>query len=90
MFVTKKLTAEIISRFAISKNDTGSSEVQIALFTQYIKSLTHHMKLNGKDHQSKKGLLAFVVKRNRLLLYLKNNSYERYKILIKELQLKKV
>ena len=90
MPVTKKLKTQIISRFAINKNDTGSPEVQIALFTQYIKNLTYHMKLNGKDRQSKKGLLSFVVKRNRLLIYLKNNSYRRYKILIKELKLKKV
>ena len=78
MSVTKELTQEIISKFAISKNDTGSSEVQIALFTKHISNLTEHLKINKKDYQARRGLLSFVVKRKRLLTYLKNNNNDRY------------
>ena len=90
MSVTKELTQEIISKFAISKNDTGSSEVQIALFTKHISNLTEHLKINKKDYQARRGLLLFVVKRKRLLTYLKNNNNDRYEKIIKELKLKKV
>jgi small subunit ribosomal protein S15 len=90
MSVTKELTQEIISKFAISKNDTGSSEVQIALFTKHISNLTEHLKINKKDYQARRGLLSFVVKRKRLLTYLKNNNNYRYEKIIKELKLKKV
>lgn len=90
MSVTKELTQEIISKFAISKNDTGSSEVQIALFTKHISNLTEHLKINKKDYQARRGLLSFVVKRKRLLTYLKNNNNDRYEKIIKELKLKKV
>lgn len=90
MSVTKELTKEIISKFAISENDTGSSEVQIALFTKHISNLTEHLKINKKDYQARRGLLTFVVKRKRLLIYLKNNNNDRYEKVIKELKLKKV
>ena len=90
MSVTKELTQEIISKFAISKNDTGSSEVQIALFTKHISNLTEHLKINKKDYQARRGLLSFVVKRKRFLTYLKNNNNDRYEKIIKELKLKKV
>ena len=57
MSVTKELTKEIISKFAISENDTGSSEVQIALFTKHISNLTEHLKINKKRLSSKKRVI---------------------------------
>ena len=88
--ITKELKKKTIVKFGIDANDTGTSEVQVTLFTQHINNLTEHMKANKKDYQARKGLLAFVVKRKRLLIYLKNRSNERYEKLIKELKLKRV
>ena len=90
MSVTKELKKEIISKFSSGANDTGSSEVQVALFTKHISNLTEHLKINKKDYQARRGLLVFVVKRKRLLIYLKNKSNDRYEKVIKELKLKRV
>ena len=65
-------------------------QVEHALFTQHINNLTEHIKINKKDFQSRKGLLAFVIKRKRLLIYLKNTNNERYERLIKKLKLREV
>ena len=59
MSVTKELKKEIISKYAICENDTGSPEVQIAVFTQHIANLTEHLKVNKKDYQARKVLLVF-------------------------------
>ncbi|WPX96998.1 30S ribosomal protein S15 [Candidatus Bandiella euplotis] len=88
MSITKELQNELITKFGRGDNDTGSSEVQCALFTHHIKNLTEHLKANKKDYQAKRGLLAFVVKRKRLLTYLKRTDHARYEKLIQELQLK--
>jgi small subunit ribosomal protein S15 len=90
MSVTKELKKEIISKFSSGANDTGSSEVQVALFTKHISNLTEHLKINKKDYQARRGLLVFVVKRKRLLIYLKNRNNDRYEKVIKELKLKRV
>lgn len=90
MSVTKELKKEIISKFSSGANDTGSTEVQVALFTKHISNLTEHLKINKKDYQARRGLLVFVVKRKRLLIYLKNKSNDRYEKVIKELKLKRV
>ena len=90
MSVTKELKREIISKFSSGANDTGSSEVQVALFTKHISNLTEHLKINKKDYQARRGLLVFVVKRKRLLIYLKNRNNDRYEKVIKELKLKRV
>ena len=90
MSVTKELKKEIISKFSSGANDTGSSEVQVALFTKHISNLTEHLKINKKDYQARRGLLVFVVKRKRLLIYLKNRNNDRYEKIIKELKLKRV
>ncbi|MFK7761550.1 MAG: 30S ribosomal protein S15 [Candidatus Midichloriaceae bacterium] len=90
MSVTKELKKEIISKFSSCANDTGSTEVQVALFTKHISNLTEHLKINKKDYQARRGLLVFVVKRKRLLIYLKNKSNDRYEKVIKELKLKRV
>ena len=78
----------IIEKFARKNNDTGSSEVQIALLTQRIHSLTQHLKINKKDHSSRLGMLKLVGRRKRLLRYLKNKNYEVYSKLISALSLK--
>jgi small subunit ribosomal protein S15 len=90
MSVTKELKKEIISKFSSGANDTGSTEVQVALFTKHISNLTEHLKINKKDYQARRGLLVFVVKRKRLLIYLKNRNNDRYEKIIKELKLKRV
>lgn len=72
-----------------SKEDTGSPESQVALFTYRINHLTQHLKTNKKDHSSRTGLLKLVGKRRRLLDYLHKNDIERYRSIIKELNLRK-
>jgi len=80
---------EIIDRFKLSENDTGSSEVQIALLSHRIKYLTEHFKVHKKDHHSRRGLLKLVGQRRRLLKYLKSKDVERYRKIIKELGIRK-
>jgi len=80
---------KIIKKFAVQKGDTGSPEIQIALLTAQIKKLIEHLKEHKKDVHSRKGLLAIVSKRRRLLNYLSRKSMERYQIIIKKLGLKK-
>jgi small subunit ribosomal protein S15 len=79
----------IIDGFHIHDKDTGSPEVQIALLTERIKSLTEHFKKFGKDHNSRRGLLVLVGSRRRLLTYLKEKNTDRYKKVIERLGLRK-
>ncbi|MEL6537967.1 MAG: 30S ribosomal protein S15 [Bacteroidota bacterium] len=72
-----------------SKNDTGSPESQIALFTYRISHLTEHLKQNKKDHASRLGLLKLVGKRKRLLGYLQQRDIERYRAVLADLNLRK-
>jgi small subunit ribosomal protein S15 len=81
--------AKIVGKYQIAKNDTGSPEVQAALMTDRIAYLTEHFKTNAKDHHSRRGLLALVSQRRKLLDYLKRQSLERYQGLIKSLGLRK-
>jgi len=81
--------AKIVEKYQIAKNDTGSPEVQAALMTDRIAYLTEHFKINAKDHHSRRGLLALVSQRRKLLDYLKRQSLERYQGLIKSLGLRK-
>ncbi len=80
---------DIIKELGDNENDSGKSEVQIALFTKRIKSLTNHLKNNKKDHHTKYGLLKLINKRKKLLSYLKNNEVVRYQSIIKKLNLRK-
>lgn len=80
---------EVINKFAPSKADTGSVEVQVAIITHKVENLTEHLKLHKKDFSSRRGLLILVGKRRRLLDYLKSKSSERYESLIKKLDLRK-
>lgn len=79
---------DIIKKFARSDNDTGSTEVQVALLSQRILDLTEHLKVNKKDHSSRLGMLKLVGQRRRLLRYLKRTKRDVYIKLIEELSLK--
>ncbi|EKD94148.1 MAG: hypothetical protein ACD_27C00030G0003 [uncultured bacterium] len=81
--------SKIIKKFATTKGDTGSPEVQIALLTERIKELTEHLKVHKKDNHSRRGLLKMVSKRRRLLNYLRTNVEDRYRTLVKTLNLVK-
>lgn len=78
---------KIIKKFAVNKDDTGSPEVQIALLTEKIKQLTKHLKQHKKDVHSRKGLLAMVSKRRRLLNYLIDKDKKRAQVVKKALDL---
>ena len=79
----------IIEQYAVKTGDTGSPEVQVALLTERINHLTEHLKIHKKDHHSRRGLLKMVGKRRGLLNYLKNTEIERYREVIKTLNLRK-
>jgi len=80
--------AEIVAKFARNKQDTGSSEVQIAILTKRIADLTEHLKQNPKDFSSRLGLLKMVGKRKRLMRYFKAKNYSSYIKLVEELKLR--
>lgn len=87
--ISKEKKAEIIAAYGRTANDTGSPEVQIALLTERIKELTEHLKVNKKDHHSRRGLLKMVGQRRGLLAYLKKKDIEAYRALIERLGLRK-
>ena len=89
MSIKKEVKSNLIENFAVSTNDTGSVNVQCAILTERINNLTSHMKLNPKDHHSRRGLLILVGRRRRLLRYLQKNNKELYGELIKKLGLRK-
>ena len=80
---------EIIEEHKLHEGDTGSPEVQVALLTDRIVSLTEHLREHSKDHASRRGLLALVGKRRRLLNYLNTNDVARYRALIAKLGLRR-
>jgi len=81
---------DIIKKYKLHKEDTGSPEVQIAIFTEKIDELAKHLKKNKKDNHSRRGLLGMVSKRKRLLSYLKGIDEKRYSGITKKLGLKAV
>jgi len=89
MALNQQQTAEIISNYQTSGNDTGSPEVQVALLTEKITDLSEHFKLHKKDHHSRQGLLRMVNQRRKLLDYLKRKDINRYRDLIGRLGLRK-
>ncbi len=89
MSITSEEKQQIIKEYAIHAEDTGSPEVQIAVLTKRINTLTEHMKENKKDFSTRRGLLILVSRRNRLLAYIRNESMDRYKTLIERLGLRK-
>lgn len=89
MALTKEKKTSIVEKFARSKNDTGSVEVQVALLTESINELTKHMKEHKHDFHTQRGLSKKVGTRKRLLEYLKKEDVQRYRELIKALNLRK-
>jgi small subunit ribosomal protein S15 len=89
MYLTKEKKEEIFAEYGKNAQDTGSVEAQIALFTYRIQHLTELMKKNKKDQVSERALVTMVGKRRRLLDYLKEVDIERYRAIIKKLNLRK-
>ncbi len=89
MPLTKEKKAELVAKYGESEQDTGSTEVQVALLTERINELTEHLREHKKDHHSRRGLLMLVGQRRRLLRYLENTDLDRYRGLVAELGLRK-
>ena len=89
MSITKDKTVELVTAHGKNEEDTGSSESQIAIFSERIKNLTDHLKVNKKDKSAQRGLMLLVSKRGRLLKYLRKTNLDSYKSLIDKLQLRK-
>lgn len=87
--ITKERKLEIIKKFGKDEKDSGRAEVQIALLTERINDLTAHFESHKKDHHSRRGLMMMVGKRRRLLDYLMKKDIERYRTIIKELNIRK-
>ena len=85
----KQAKQEIMEKFAVHEGDTGSPEVQIAVLTYRINTLTEHLKVNKKDHHSRRGLLKMVGHRRNLLGYLQKVDIERYRSIVERLGLRK-
>jgi small subunit ribosomal protein S15 len=89
MSLTTEVKREIVEKHGRSASDTGSAEVQVALLTRRINDLTEHLQQHAKDHHSRRGLLMLVGRRRRFLNYLQKKDLERYRVLIKELGLRR-
>ena len=89
MSITPERKQELIKKFARTEGDTGSPEVQVAILTERITNLTEHFKTNKKDNHSRRGLLAMVATRRKLLDYVKGKNVERYQTLITELGIRR-
>ena len=88
MSITKENKKEIISQFAINKKDTGSAEVQIAVISERIINLIDHFNNHKHDKHSKRGLLALVNKRKKLLNYSSKKDESKYQEIIKKLNIR--
>ncbi|NLN49231.1 MAG: 30S ribosomal protein S15 [Clostridiales bacterium] len=89
MALTKEHKLEIINKYQLKEGDTGSPEVQIALLTERINTLNEHLKINKKDHHSRRGLLKMVGQRRGLLNYLMTKDIERYRTIIGKLGIRR-
>ncbi|MDR1893737.1 MAG: 30S ribosomal protein S15 [Spirochaetales bacterium] len=89
MSLTKEKKQSIIKDFGANEKDSGSTEVQIALLSARISDLTEHFRIHKKDHNSRRGLLKLVGQRRRLLKYLQREDLEKYREIIKRLNLRK-
>ena len=87
--VTQERKQEIIREFGGSDNNTGSTEAQIAIFTERIKHITEHLKKHKKDYSSTRALVKLVGKRKRLLKYLAQKNLDSYRSLIKQLKIRR-
>ena len=89
MSVTQERKRELVEKFGSGATDTGKTEVQIALLTERINALTEHLRVHGKDHHSRRGLLMLVGRRRRFLNYLQRTDLERYRAVLRELGLRR-
>ncbi len=89
MSITKERKQEVIKTFQRAKSDNGSPEVQIAVLTNKINSLTEHLRTHRKDYASRRGMLMMVSRRRRLLDYLKRINPEQYLEMLRRLELRK-
>ncbi len=89
MSITPEKKQELIREYATHEGDTGSPEVQVAILTARISTLTEHFKTHKKDNHSRRGLLKLVAQRRKLLDYVKAKDEERYKTLIKRLGIRR-
>lgn len=89
MTMTSERKREIAAKFGANERDTGNTKVQVALLTERINHLTDHLRIQSKDHHSRRGLLMLVGQRRRLLDYLQSKDLEGYRSLIKGLGLRK-
>ena len=89
MSITPELKAQLMKDYATKKGDTGSPEVQVAILTSRITTLTEHFKIHKKDNHSRRGLLKMVAQRRKLLDYTKSKDEKRYKTLIKRLGIRR-
>ena len=89
MALTKEAKQELIAQHGANAQDTGSTEVQVAMLTRRINELTEHLRTHPKDHYSRRGLLKLVGRRRRFLDYLQRKDLEGYRALIKELGLRR-
>lgn len=89
MSITSERKQEVIKEYATKPNDTGSTEVQVAVLTERINNLAKHLESNKKDHHSRRGLLIMVNHRRKLLAYIKGQEQGRYEGLIKRLGLRR-
>ena len=87
--ISKEKKAEIIKAYGRTPEDTGSPEVQIAILTERIRELTEHLKVNKKDHHSRRCMLKMIGQRRNLLAYLQKKDLEGYRALIEKLGLRK-
>lgn len=89
MTLSKEEKAELAQKFGQHEGDTGSPEVQIAIFDQRIRQLQEHLRVHKHDQSSRRGLLQLVGKRRRFLAYLRKNHPERYRAILEELGLRR-
>ena len=89
MIITKEEKTEIVKSYGTNDNDTGRSEVQVALLTKRIANLTEHLKEHKHDHHTRRGLVMMVGKRRRLLNFLERTQLDRYREIIKALNLRR-
>ena len=83
--ITKERTAELVREFGANEQDTGRTEVQVAILSERIRNLTEHLKEHKKDNHTRRGLMKLIGKRRGLLKYLKNRDIEGYRALVKRL-----
>ena len=89
MAITQERKHELIAEYKIHENDTGSSDIQVAILTEEINNLNGHLSTHKKDHHSRRGLLKMIGTRRRLLKYLRENEVQRYRDLIAKLGLRR-